>query len=93
MEYYCTVTASQTVITEDFLDAAGLCKVRAVKYPKGKPNTVKQHSSQGALASTMLLKNCLRKTDSVLSLPGSYLQQINLENKIWLYISLSLPFF
>lgn len=53
------------------------------EYPKGKPNSVKQHRAQSALVSTMLLKKCLLKTDSSLSLMKSYLQLINLRNKIF----------
>lgn len=51
------------------------------EHPKGKTNSVKQHKAQSALVSTMLLKKCLLKTDSSLSLVKSYLQPINLKNK------------
>lgn len=76
MEHCYAVTTSQDVITDDILDAAGLWKVRAVKYPTGNPDTVKQLRSQGALPSAMLLKNCLLKTSSILDLLASCLQQI-----------------
>lgn len=37
MEYYCIVSASQDRITEDILEAASLCKVRAGNIPKENP--------------------------------------------------------
>lgn len=37
MAYYLTVSASQDMITEDILEAASLCKVRAVNIPKENP--------------------------------------------------------
>lgn len=72
MEHCYAVTASQDVIREDILDAAGLWKVRAVKHPRGNPDTVKQLRLQGALPSAMLLKNCLLKTRSILDLLDIY---------------------
>lgn len=58
------------------------------EYPKGKPNSAKQHRAQSALVSTMLLKKCLLKTDSSLSLMKSYLQQINLKDKNFTFFSI-----
>lgn len=77
MEYYCTVSASQDMITRIFLKQQG----QGSEYPKGKPNSVKQHKVQSALVSTMLLKKCLLKTDSAWILMKSYLQLINLKNQ------------
>lgn len=51
------------------------------EYPKGKPNSVKQHKAQSALVATTLLKKCLPKTGSSWSLMKNYLQLINLKNK------------
>lgn len=51
------------------------------EYPKGKPNSVKQHKAQSALVSTMVLKKCSLETDSPSRLMKSYLQLINLKNE------------
>lgn len=37
MEYYCTVSSSQDMITEDIFEAASLCNVRAANIPKENP--------------------------------------------------------
>lgn len=58
------------------------------EYPKGKPNSVKQHKAQSALVPTMLLKKCLLKTGSSWSLMKSYLQLINLKNKSFTLFSI-----
>lgn len=58
------------------------------EYLKGKHNSVKQHKAQSALVSTMLLKKCLLKTASPLSLMKSYLQLINLKNKSFTLFSI-----
>lgn len=77
MEYYCTVSASQ----RGYSWSSKFMQGQGSEYPKGKPNSVKQHKAQSALVSTMVIKKCLLKADSAWILMKSYLQLINLKNK------------